>query len=116
MSTHFNDRFPIKLIFVHIVVVNLLGCAQPPLVDFDKYLNSSIGLTLDQTSYDWRHVRLRTKLLISESDSRYTYLYWEENKCSWIIEVSKTNNVVLNWRYSNSDAEKICHNLSGRSV
>ena len=103
-------------ILLFIVTIQILGCAQPSLVNFDKYLDSSIGLTLGETSYDWRHSKLQMKRLISETENTFTYLYWEESQCSWEVDVVKATNVVLRWRYPSPKVEQVCHNLVGRSV
>lgn len=102
----------IKIFTLKFAALLLIGCAQPPLIDFNKILNSSIGMPLAETSYG----RVGSKRLISETSDSATYLYRMYDGCSWEVDISKATTIVLRWKYSSPESEKFCNNLVGQSI
>jgi hypothetical protein len=110
------NKIVIRTIFACGVTLGLIACASPR-VDFDGYLNSSIGKVLPDSRYDHyaTHFVSPKKLLLTENQDTYIYRYWyQESACSWDVYVEKKTNLILRWHYSSQKASDDCHNIPAR--
>lgn len=90
------------------VVVLQSGCAIH-YIDFDAYLNRSIGRSLDADGDDRRHQATGTKEIIGESEDSFTLRYrLVESKCMWRVIVDRKKNVVRSWAYESPQAAEVC--------
>jgi hypothetical protein len=93
------------------MAIALSSCAIKR-VDFDGYLDRSIGRPLVESEYDSMIAGTGRRSLRSETDESLTYEYQPQgSKCAWEVVVAKRTLQVKSWRYLTDEAKRACHDL-----
>ena len=91
--------------------MTLASCAMER-IDFDAYLNKSIGMRIAETEYDSMISPVGGRVLKTETASTRTYVYRPpKSECTWEVTIDNQTLQVLSWRYPTKQAELACHDL-----
>lgn len=87
------------------------GCAIER-VNFDAYLDRSVGRSLSDVDFDLMLSGVGGRQLIGERDEVQTYRFTlPKSSCAWEVDVQKKSRVILRWRYISDEARGACNDL-----
>jgi hypothetical protein len=96
---------------ISLLTVLMAGCSTER-IDFSKKLNYDVGKTLQQTDFDSALGRIGKKKLMFEDLSIFIFRYQlNETLCIWDVDVDKSSQKIVQWRYSNDAAKIACNDF-----